>query len=281
MVQHRKESAAVKAIIVAAGMGTRARPFTQDLPKCLLEVDGQTLLQRAIRSFKEVGIEDISVIRGYKKEKIRPADVTCFDNAAFATTNILHSFICSRSKIVEAIGEDETVIACYSDIVFDVEILELLLEAHGDIAIVVDENWEERYEGRTDHPIHEAELAVCSSQGRLLRIGKDLDPVALGRVHGQGVGLGEFIGMWRLSARGCGVFLEHFDRLDASVGQSDPFQGAERWSKAYITDHLQELIDSGVEVNCARVSGGWLEIDTVQDYQRACDTRPRSSVSKL
>ena len=268
----------MKGIIVAAGMGTRARPFTEDLPKCLLEIDGSTLLERAVARFKEVGVEDITVIRGYRKEKIQHPEVSFLDNNHYATTNILHSFMVSRSKLLEAEQVGDTVIASYSDILFEASTVEALLhEGRGEVTVVVDEDWQTAYQGRTCHPISEAELAVYDPRGGLLQIGKNLDPEKLDGYRRRDARVGEFIGMWRLSSKGSRAFLEHFDRLDASLGPRDLFQNAAHWSKAYVTDFLQELVDRGVEVGCARIQGGWQEIDTVQDYQRACARSKRVS----
>ena len=59
-----------KALIIAAGLGSRLKNHTENLPKCMLDFAGKTLLQRQLDVYKENSITDISVIRGYKKEKI-------------------------------------------------------------------------------------------------------------------------------------------------------------------------------------------------------------------
>ncbi len=58
-----------KALIIAAGLGSRLKKHTKDLPKCMLDFGGKTLLQRQLDAYKKCGIKDISLIRGYKKEK--------------------------------------------------------------------------------------------------------------------------------------------------------------------------------------------------------------------
>ena len=58
-----------KALIIAAGLGSRLKKHTENLPKCMLDFGGKTLLQRQLDSYKKCGIKDISLIRGYKKEK--------------------------------------------------------------------------------------------------------------------------------------------------------------------------------------------------------------------
>ena len=59
-----------KALIIAAGLGSRLKKYTENLPKCMLDFGGKTLLQRQLDAYKKNGIKDISLIRGYKKEKL-------------------------------------------------------------------------------------------------------------------------------------------------------------------------------------------------------------------
>lgn len=60
----------MNAIILAAGMGTRLRPLTNDKPKCLVEVNGVPMVERQIQFLKEKGIDDITLISGYKADAL-------------------------------------------------------------------------------------------------------------------------------------------------------------------------------------------------------------------
>jgi len=102
-----------KAIIVAAGPGKRLMPLTKDEPKCILDINGKTLLQRQIEIFKECGIEDIVVVRGHKKNAINYPGLKYFYNADYQTNNILESIFCAESEMN---GE---FVVTYSDIWFD------------------------------------------------------------------------------------------------------------------------------------------------------------------
>ena len=79
---------------------------------------------------------------------------------------------------------------------------------------------------------------------------------------------GEFLGLWRMSAAGTRLLRETFEEIDARLERHDPFQQAELWRMAYITDIVQELIDRGADIDCAVIERGWAELDTVEDYQR-------------
>lgn len=60
----------MNAIILAAGMGTRLRPLTNDIPKCLVKVNGTPMVERQIEFLHEAGITDITLVSGYKAEKL-------------------------------------------------------------------------------------------------------------------------------------------------------------------------------------------------------------------
>ena len=78
-------------IIIAAGLGSRLKKYTNDLPKCMLDFGGKTLLQRQIEAYESCGLNKISVIRGFKKEKINYPEIDYFENKNFKDNNILNS----------------------------------------------------------------------------------------------------------------------------------------------------------------------------------------------
>lgn len=254
----------MKAIIIAAGPSKRMRPLTRDIPKCLLRINGKAIVEQLLGCFRDEGIRDISIIRGFKKEKLIFSDVTYFENSDYWTNNILHSLMNARPKLEEAQTAGEDVIITYSDIWVEKEPVQKLVKMHGDFAALVDVAWEHHYQGRTDHPFGEAEIAIFDGQKQMQKIGKHLEEARnSGKPHG------EFIGMWKASPQGIRLLLEHFDRVNASHTLADPFQKAKEWQKAYITDMLQELIDNGIKIACILIEGGWKEFDTVQDFLAA------------
>jgi len=242
------------AIIIAAGMGSRLMPLTNDRPKCMLEFGGMTLLERQIRAYHDCGIKDISIVRGYQKDKINYPDCTYYENEQYQENNILHSLFFAREAI------NGHVICAYSDILFESRVVARALESSHDIAIVVDIDWRDYYLDRKDHPLDEAETVIFDADNRVAKIGKIL--TERDDVHG------EFIGMLKLSPKGCIIFRNHFDRAKALYANK-PFQRAEIFEKAYLTDMIQELVDLGVPVHTIIIERGWKEIDTVEDYEKA------------
>ena len=243
-----------KALIIAAGLGSRLKKHTENLPKCMLDFGGKTLLQRQLDAYKKNSITDISVIKGYKKEKIKYKGLKYFENTDYKNNNILNSIFYAEDFI------NGNIIISYSDILFDSTVVKRLLKSNHDISVVVDIDWRGYYVGRKDHPISEAENVIFNSNNEVEKIGKI--NTGTEEVHG------EFIGMIKLTDRGAHIFKEHFHRLK-KIYWNKPFQRAKIFQKAYLTDFIQELVDIGIKVHCVIIESGWKEIDTVEDYKKA------------
>lgn len=96
----------MKAIILAAGMGTRLRPLTEDRPKSLVEVSGEAMTERQIRFLKEKGIHDITLVVGYKKEYfdylVEKYGVKTVFNDKFDIYNNIYSMYLVRNILPES-----------------------------------------------------------------------------------------------------------------------------------------------------------------------------------
>ena len=243
-----------KALIIAAGLGSRLKKHTENLPKCMLDFGGKTLLQRQLDAYKKNNINDISLIRGYKKDKINYKNIKYYENTDYQNNNILNSIFYAENTI------NGNSIISYSDILFEPLVVKRALKSDHDISVVVDIDWRGYYVGRNDHPLSEAENVIFNSNNEVEKIGK----INTGKeeVHG------EFIGMIKLSNRGTEIFKEHFHRLK-KLYWNKPFQRAKIFQKAYLTDFIQELVDIGIKVHCVIIESGWKEIDTVEDYKKA------------
>ena len=243
-----------KSLIIAAGLGSRLKDHTTNLPKCMLDFGGKTLLERQLKAYNSNGIKNIAVIRGYKKDKIRYKGLKYFENTDYRNNNILNSIFYAEKFI------NGNIIISYSDILFDNIVVQRALNSDHDISVVVDIDWRGYYVGRKDHPISEAENVIFNSNNEVEKIGK----INTGNqeVHG------EFIGMIKLSDYGTKIFKEHFHRLK-KIYWNKPFQRAKTFQHAYLTDFIQELVDIGIKVHCVIIESGWKEIDTVGDYKKA------------
>ena len=241
-----------KAIIIAAGPGSRLNPLTNDKPKCLLKIGGKTIMERQLETLRLCGIGDTSVVRGYQAEKINfPEIKKYYENTNYQNNNILNSLFYAEPEMT---GD---FIVSYSDILYDKSVIEQLLKDKNDIAIVVDTDWQEYYQGRTEHPMSEAENVIIQN-GKIFKIGKHLRADE---------SYGEFIGMAKFSKKGGEILKKEFQRAkDQYWGK--PFQDAQTFEKAYLTDIFQELIDVGFSVHPVIIQKNWWEIDTEQDLKK-------------
>ncbi len=227
--------------------------MTESLPKCLaIQLNGKSLLQIQIETLKNCGVSDVIVVLGYEGDKIRYPEIRYVWNHDYAHNNILASLMCAADELR---GD---VIVSYSDIWYEEAVVRKLMRSDKDIALGVDEDWQESYKGRKEHPIQEAENVAFDSVYRVIKIGKIGD---LGvDVHG------EFIGMMKLTGRGCALLKEHYHRAQA-LYEEKPFQRAKVFRKAYLTDLLQDMADLGEDIYCEIVGSQWKEIDTIEDFK--------------
>lgn len=241
-------------IVIAAGSGTRMGALTQDKPKCMLPIGERPLLDYTVDALRAIGCTDIVVIVGYRAEAINVTGVEYVSNDDFRDNNILHSLMKAREFLAGP------VVISYSDIWTEPRVYEAMAATPGDIVVAVDQDWRPYYQGRTQHPLSEAEKVHYDRTGSVVRIGKHLDDIK--------DGCGEFIGLWRMSGDGTEMFKDHFLRLEERLDPEEAFQASKKWRLSYITDMFQELVDQGRPVNCALFERSWAELDTIEDYER-------------
>ena len=243
----------MKVIIVAAGGGTRLKPLTNDKPKCLLEIGSRTIMQRQLEVLKQCDISDIVIVRGYKKEMINYPNVKCCENVDYRNNNILRSLFYAEGEM------DDGFVFSYSDIIFEKNVLERLLQSKANISLVIDVNWIDHYQHRYQHPVEEAEL-VKVKHGKIISIGK--------RIMKPEEAYGEFIGLAKFTKKGAEILKKNYRRVE-SYYHNKPFHQAVSLEKAYLTDMIQELIEVGYTICNVDIEGGWMEIDTPEDLEKA------------
>lgn len=253
----------MKAILIAAGMGRRLSPYTDDRPKCLVEVAGRTLLHRQLDSYRAVGVREFHIVRGYRGHQLAEAladepGVHFIDNPDFPRNNILASFMYAADVMGEGF------FCSYGDIVYRPEVVAALAGSPHDLSLVVDPFWRDTYDGRDAHPVGEAELAAVTGD-RVTRVGKQAVPAEAAR--------GEFIGLWRASGRAAAALRDLYWRRLGELGPGGAYGRAPRMQVAYLTDLFNDLIDQGGDVRVVEIAHprSWREIDTVQDFERAAE----------
>ena len=242
-----------KAIIIAAGLGTRLRPLTKNLPKYLLSVGSKSILDSQIEIYKSLKIKKINIICGYKKNKFNKINAKFFYNKNYKKNNILESLFYAKSIL------NSECIVSYSDIIFKKKVIEKICNHKADISIIIDVDWKKNYINRDMHPVSEAEKALCDKNGNLIKVGKNLKNSS---------NCNEFIGVLKLSKLGCSIF-NKFYKIAKYKYKNKKFFNAKNISKAYLSDFLNFLILNKINVKCVKIKGGWMEIDTVQDLIKA------------
>lgn len=252
-----------RAILIAAGRGKRLGPHTEEIPKCMVQVGARPILGWVWKAFEAAGIEELVVIRGYRGDILETfarglaPEVSCVDNAEWQTNNILLSLMTARRFL------DRPCLLSYSDIIFTPSVARAAVASDAEIGLVIDRRFREIYEGRTEHPLEEGEVSDLMPDRSVARVGKKALPPA--------DAIGEYIGLTRLGERGVATVARALDRLahDYAEREDQPFQRAARYRNAYLTDLWQELIDGGIRIDPVLIDGGWREIDTGQDLERA------------
>lgn len=166
----------MKSIILAAGRGTR---LGTGVPKCLTTYKDKTLIEYTLEALRSNGIEDITIVKGYKSELIQH-DVQSVMNEEYESTTMVDTLFCAEHLM------DDDFIVSYSDIIYSPCWIKKLIESEANFAVAADRMWKLLWEARFDDPLADAE-SFKSHQGRITEIGNRID--SLDEAEGQYMGL--------------------------------------------------------------------------------------------
>jgi L-glutamine-phosphate cytidylyltransferase len=226
-----------RAIILAAGRGSRMGQATASRPKCLNKLAGKTLLDWQLSALKGAELNAITVIGGYRRELLQ-GDFNVVANERWDKTNMVASLFCAQAY------EGNTIVS-YSDIAYHPNHVKNLINSDGDIVITADKQWELLWKLRFENPLDDAET-FKSSDGRITEIGKKTDDIR--NIEAQ------YMGLIKLSPKG----------WDAMFSLYQTFPG-EKKDKMDMTTMLNELLKNGVEINVVYIEGKWCEADDYDD----------------
>ena len=233
----------MRALILAAGRGSRMRSLTAHKPKCLVELAGRALLDWQLGALRESGIQDIAVVRGYCREALAGSDYTVFDNPRWAQTNMVSSLMCADAWLRQG-----DCILSYSDIVYHPDAVRALATSSGEIALTYDRLWKHLWLDRFEDPLSDAETFRCDAAGRLLEIGHRA--TSLAQIEGQ------YMGLLKLTAAGWGSVYDYLQSLPQ----------AER-DGLDMTALLGRLLVRGTGIQAVGVDGQWCEVDSDEDLE--------------
>jgi choline kinase len=243
----------MRIIIIAAGSSTRLEDYS-DAPKGLLKIKNDSIVRIQLNMFRNKNYNDIIIITGPNKEKFDFNDVLYIRDTNHKKHDVLGSLMAARDYLYDEI------LTTYSDIIFEEKILKSMTEFSGDIGIAVDLDWGKNYINRDQHTKSQADNVLVNGD-EILQIRKNILECKKNEK------IGEFLGLMKLSKKGSKIFLERYSELE--MKHKGKFHNASSLEKAYLTDMLQELIDSGIRISPIYISGKWCEIDTLQDLEIA------------
>lgn len=243
----------MKALILAGGLGTRLGKYTKDIPKCMLEFEGKTLLEWQIDTLKKSGIEDIVVIRKHFADKINIPHVRYIDETDYSTHMVVGLFQ-ARSEF------NDDILLTYGDILFELKVVLEAAESDADIGIVADIDWKEYWTERYGNWKEDSESFVIGKDGKVESLGIPLPSVE--KMHAR------YVGMIKFSKNILEKIESIYDKANKAFWEK-PWYSSKSFKKAYMTDFLQALIDNGLDVRAIKIQRGWLEFDTEKDYELA------------
>ncbi len=229
----------MKALILAAGFGSRLAPITDTLPKSLVPVNGKPILFKQIENLHENGITDITVISGYMAPVLERAvhekwpEIRVIESVDYATTNNMYSAYLG----IGAMGMCE-MLMMNADVFFDSSVITALLNHNSPRAIVTDVG-----------NYNEESMKVVERDGALVQIAKTVT---------------------REDALGSSIDVYKFDELAAKAffekckDYIENKKELKKWSEVALNDVLSEVRF----VACPLV-GRWFEIDNHDDLAAA------------
>jgi phosphoenolpyruvate phosphomutase len=237
-----------KALILAASRGHELGPLTEDKPKALIPISGKPLLHRMVDCLNQLGIREISVVRGYKKEMIDLPSLNYVDNDDYETTLEAYSLFKGIQGLVG------TALVSYGDVLYNKYIPMNLLESQADFCIAVDGNWREsRNKGRY------TDFVSCDSPYKREDFSQTVFLKAMGPDLAESVIDGEWMGLLKISPEG----LSYLQKMLGEVA------GGEELRKMRMSDLFNSLREKGKRVEVVYTSGHWLDLDDFKDLSDA------------
>jgi phosphoenolpyruvate phosphomutase len=249
-------------IILAAGENPEFKHIIGDVPKALVKINGSTILEHQISAFRKVGLNDINVVIGYKKEKFDISGVNYIVNETYSKTGVLNSLMKAEEKMKNGF------IYINSDLLIDQRLLKELRERKEDIIIVIDDSY--LYHKQDVDKKLDAVITKKGKQASYQRLRNSEDSVLLiGKTIPKEKMTHEFIGVAKFSKKGAENLIKLYHA--AKLLKPGRFHEAESFERASDTDMIQELIDKGFSVAVHETNGGWIEIHNEKDLEIAKD----------
>lgn len=229
----------MKALILAAGLGTRLAPITDSCPKSMVPVNGKPIIQKQIENLLENNITDITVVGGYLYEVLEKfihdkyPDVKMINSVDYASTNNMYSAFMGKDYV----GDDDFLMM-NADVYYDSSVIKSLLAFDKSNAIVTD----------IGNYLEES-MKVIEKDGHLVEIAKTITKEDA---------LGASIDVYKFSKEGGNAF---FEKCREYIEDKKELK---KWSEVALNDILSE-----VDFYACPLVGRWYEIDNHEDLKIA------------
>jgi choline kinase len=232
----------MRAIILAAGRGSRLGHLGDNRPKCLIEFAGKTLIARQVAALRRGGVDEIGVVRGYRAEMIDLPGLVYFCNERWAETNMVMSLAAAAAWL-----RSGPIIVSYADIFYRSDLVRSLAAAPGELVISYDRAWSHLWTRRFADPLGDAETFRINAAGQLLEIGGTSTRIE--DIQGQ------YMGLLKVTPSAWSAIEALLSRLDAPIRD-----------RLDVTGLLRRLL-SGREllIDTVGTDGQWGEIDNPED----------------
>lgn len=239
------------AVVLAASRGEELGELTADQPKTMVKVQGAPILSHIVDAYNAVGIKDILVVRGYKKEAVRLPNLTYVDNVEFAENGELASL---SLALQSRKGHFQSTIISYGDVLFNKYIPQALCQEPDDCVIFVDSNWQDqtsyaRLGGFAECTVPNSRKAF-NAKVHLKQLGGAISPDS---IHGV------WMGFLKLSPGAAAMVDQLLVQMLARPGNR----------RASIPQLLQELISRDYPIRVLYTVGHWLDINSLDDVVQA------------
>ncbi len=250
-------TASRNAVVLAASRGAGLEAVTADKPKVMLPIAGKPLLRHLVEAFKKEGINDITVVGGYRADAIDTSGIRLVVNEQHEKTGELASLACAAKSFTA-----DTVIS-YGDLLFRSYILRDLVETDSEFCVVVDSS---------QHPeagASSTDFAYCSTADDRALFGQKVwlesvtssSTAASNGATGTGTPQGRWMGL--LNVRGAGR-----ERLVATLGA---LQQRADFNTLDMAALLNELVRAGEKIEVQYVHGHWRGVNDLDELRRAGD----------
>jgi L-glutamine-phosphate cytidylyltransferase len=231
----------MKAIILAAGRGSRMGSLTDNLPKCRTRFFGKELIEWQLDALTHEKINEKAIITGYLSNTFK-FDVQYFRNPDWAISNMVRTLTYAADW-----SKESTTIISYSDIVYSPLAIDLFVNSNEgtDISLLYDPDWRNLWELRFENPLDDAET-FTHTNGILTGIGEKTD--SIDKIQGQ------FMGLIKITPRGWILLQEYLNNLTI-----------EEINKLDCTSLIKNLLKMGVQIGLTPIKDQWFELDSEED----------------